>query len=472
MHLAGQVIETQHGTFTVIIHDILYRRTFENHFDSSTPYGGYPNLIDSPVSDEIGRIISTLIDLRERRIASGVDLAQYEPLSNSLVYIEILVGRSIPLSEMMPGGMFDPELTRGRGLWTQYRSFEMPDGTMVQIASMPGHQLDGRFEQEESIHYAMAQVVERIFYALMREAALGMGIYSIDFANRYLISGFDAISKSPFGGLFSNEAIESGMTAFGGGRPQIMSKARQDAKFGVPSVFEIDFDRLLAQVKFTSPVIESSFPSVVPWDPHEPPPIYDNFEINDLRDDLWQLRQENSEYFNYLVAEGVLTAESISPPSDMESVLSLTSSASRTLEQVSTYEARLRIHRQAVGNFGQASLQLGADVPGLTFWVTGCRLGTPFFADQPNFDCFVSPGRVEYLSQLKFVEYDKWYSVRIEINPDTGHLQYYLDDELLDTYAPTNASDLISARFYPHIRLFAKKLTSFSVDIDDIRLSE
>jgi hypothetical protein len=45
------------------------------------------------------------------------------------------------------------------------------------------------------------------------------------------------------------------------------------------------------------------------------------------------------------------------------------------------------------------------------------------------------------------MEYDRWYTLRIQMDPQTAELSYYLDGQLLDRFQPTNVDWLMKQKF-------------------------
>ena len=64
----------------------------------------------------------------------------------------------------------------------------------------------------------------------------------------------------------------------------------------------------------------------------------------------------------------------------------------------------------------------------------------------PHIGCNIGPdGEKEYLTPDQYVEYDTWYSVRIDFDPVTQEQTYYVDGELIGQYLPKISTNSVSA---------------------------
>ena len=74
--------------------------------------------------------------------------------------------------------------------------------------------------------------------------------------------------------------------------------------------------------------------------------------------------------------------------------------------------------------------------------MTVCRLAMPW-ATQLRNSMSQPPDTTCSRTQAVPIHFDQWYIVRIEISPENGAVQYYLDGKLIDTYLPDDAEKLL-----------------------------
>jgi len=95
----------------------------------------------------------------------------------------------------------------------------------------------------------------------------------------------------------------------------------------------------------------------------------------------------------------------------------------------------------------EGRLQIGANSKGGT-WLgldksSTCALFTKPDIDALSFDCNLSSdGETEFTTPDLQVEFDKWYTIRIDYDPITQEQKYYLDDKFLGQHTPKNPPDL------------------------------
>lgn len=213
LELAGQKVETKYGSFTLLISRSHFQFLYKEHFGETTELGGYPNFSDSHLREEISRIISTLIQLKENEISVGsVNLATYEPKPKDFVAIFANPGATYQLADSLPEGMVDPENVQNIvSLQVGFPTLKTEDGqhVFIRMVGAPGYhadELDPNMTLEKSL--GASQFILAIGQ-LVSEASASQG--TGDMAK--LFGPYDLISKSVYSGLFSNEEIK---TTFGG----------------------------------------------------------------------------------------------------------------------------------------------------------------------------------------------------------------------------------------------------------------
>ena len=155
--------------------------------------------------------------------------------------------------------------------------------------------------------------------------------------------------------------------------------------------------------------------------------------------------------------------------------LMLTKPQQRSLAQLQQLEARLKLASDLSG--GKASVEMSfqsrkVGVPG-RLWATGCWIGANV-GSQPSLECNIGGSSgLAYSTGYHDVAYDTWHKVRIEANPVSAELRYYLDGILIGSHAPSDAADVLQAdSFVPRISACTYSTgTSATRYVDDVRIT-
>jgi hypothetical protein len=181
------------------------------------------------------------------------------------------------------------------------------------------------------------------------------------------------------------------------------------------------------------------------------PWLYDNFEdiVYDHahNPDLWWRIGHSS----YSVGQwgGSLVFGSGMAPAHTGADLYLIKPPKRRLAEVSEFEAKLKFDAGPVGGFASVKTQISMDQGGGKGWWTQCMLSagnsTALF-----YSCDVStydgPNRTtEYRTLQIPTSFGVWHTAKIEADPGTARLSFYLDGVLIGTHLPQDAAVLLSA---------------------------
>jgi hypothetical protein len=148
----------------------------------------------------------------------------------------------------------------------------------------------------------------------------------------------------------------------------------------------------------------------------------------------------------------------------------------RSLEQIATFEARLNVSSESQGG-GFAKIQISTEYSNQSWW-TQCRLGNQLTPGGVTMVCVVGSSwndevKITQVTDFIEAEFDRWYTVRIELNPKNGCIQYYLDGQLLSTHTPANASLLLKSEFIAKLGIYSfGRDTSLSARFDDVRIGD
>lgn len=141
-----------------------------------------------------------------------------------------------------------------------------------------------------------------------------------------------------------------------------------------------------------------------------------------------------------------------------------------SIAEMSYLEARIKVDQQHEGDMGNLSIGIEALKPvvGNAVWWANCGIlvSTP----QPYFTCAQESdgqGSFDYESESFYVEYDRWYAVRIEFNSETAELTFYFDGEQVGQWQPANVSQLLDNRFHVVISSWNDVGTTVEGDVDD-----
>ena len=130
------------------------------------------------------------------------------------------------------------------------------------------------------------------------------------------------------------------------------------------------------------------------------------------------------------------------------------------------FEGKLKISDDHTGGYAAVELFIQANnIAGHNWW-TQCVLGTSGGA-QASFYCDVTTDprgvyEVEYSTGTS-ASLDTWHVLRIETDPSTAELGFFLDGKLVGNYVPTDAADLVTAN------TFRPKVTVWNGDVNTRR---
>lgn len=219
LRLAGQVVENKYGSFTFLFGDTLYQYAYTGNVRETADInaGGYPNFADSNLKDEIGRIISTLIQLKNKEINVGsVDLATYEPKPKDYVAIYTNPGTIIMLQQSMPEGLIKEEDYKRHEGTLGFPILKGPNGEELIIKPEQWSVFEEGYDEltggpDQNLRRA-------ICYDSIRRSMMAIGL--VDDAlkaqglSRWSLSWTD-LYAGPFGELFTaNQEMADGLAVF------------------------------------------------------------------------------------------------------------------------------------------------------------------------------------------------------------------------------------------------------------------
>jgi hypothetical protein len=185
-------------------------------------------------------------------------------------------------------------------------------------------------------------------------------------------------------------------------------------------------------------------PTPIPaWEAMPEPPVYDQFEASNLDNKLWHAPSAaDSANFQWGIWEGEFNIKSL--PAGKHSGLDLFFTSTHRSTEISTFETKMKLWGGTFGNAFQ-KIQLNTTIDNNEWW-TLCKLGV--IKHDPTFVCEVYSNldgdvQKEYMTREIPAMRNAWHTVRIELSPTFGALQFYFDGALISTYLPKHANDLI-----------------------------
>jgi len=150
----------------------------------------------------------------------------------------------------------------------------------------------------------------------------------------------------------------------------------------------------------------------------------------------------------------------------------------RSLSQLRLFEGRLKISSDRSGGWSSVQLFIQSDNVNGHGWFTQCFLGGAPENATASFSCDVAfqSGNLwprEYSIPSISVNYDTWYTIRIEADPTTATLSYFLSGVPVGSHVPNDAAALIVAtNLRPSISVYNGDPNAFSTRyVDDVRIT-
>jgi PKD repeat protein len=164
-------------------------------------------------------------------------------------------------------------------------------------------------------------------------------------------------------------------------------------------------------------------------------------------------------------------------PTDKTTTLDLQRWGKHSLGQLRLFEARLKISSDRSGGGSAIWIHFQTPAVGYDDWYTECGLeGRPGDAAIAHCQIAQSQGdnwNDEYQTLGMQVNYDTWYTLRIETDPATANMRFFLDNTLLGSHTPKDAAALLSTS------TLSARLAALNFDqggrstryVDDVRIT-
>lgn len=221
------------------------------------------------------------------------------------------------------------------------------------------------------------------------------------------------------------------------------------------------------------PAVFFATPPAAAWQPYPQPPMYDDFESDTtlIDSNRWNLPTAlNPAEFNVSLWKGELNIQSLVEQRGLQTI-NLEPAGSYTVASTQAFEARMSIRSLSYGPQSYAKIQLAASFNNQD-WAAGCRMGGN--GEMAAFACGVYVTKngdttTEYETLDIPVKRYIYYTVRIELDPQTGAVQFLRDGEVIATYLPNDAASLRgSLRLRPIIGVVSSGMVD--AGFDEVRI--
>lgn len=150
----------------------------------------------------------------------------------------------------------------------------------------------------------------------------------------------------------------------------------------------------------------------------------------------------------------------------------------RRWQQVQRIQARLKVSSDRSGNWSPVGIVTYADEINGHTWFASCTLGGSANSSQASFSCgiFIHQGNSypsEYWTPEVLVDYGSWHTARIETDPYTANVRFYLDNTLIGSHTPTDAAALVgNDQLQVAITVWGAEANSSATRyVDDVRIT-
>ena len=242
-------------------------------------------------------------------------------------------------------------------------------------------------------------------------------------------------------------------------------------KFGIRealAALAIDVSIILA-LRIGPPVIPPPQATRTPSPPQTPMPtsISDDFNnyiydggFNQNIWDYWGVIKTN---IHQQQGRLIISADSVIQPRIVAKSFS-----SFSLNVPMYFEAKLR--ESSLAHSGAVNMKISTSLSGDNYWETECNISALSIDQKGLAYCSVgTENGTEYDLPGKSVEFDNWYTFRIEVDPTTMNFSYFIDGQNIGSHIPKDSATLRNSKFSITIgaHSVAKKLLGY---VDDVMI--
>ncbi len=210
-------------------------------------------------------------------------------------------------------------------------------------------------------------------------------------------------------------------------------------------------------------------PTPTPTIALEAAPIYDDFD-NPTFDGMWDAARwglDDADKCEVSQQEGFLSFSCTKPTGSSLNALRYEVA---TFEEFNIVEARLMFDGEMQTNEGNVAIIFGTTL-GEKWWDAGCGLYGHTQKPTAQSHCVVFSGdNREYSIDGPGVAYDTWHVVRIELNPESAELRFFIDGQPVGTHTPADAEALKTAEFVIYLQVWLGDGTLTTAHFDEVRI--
>ena len=205
--------------------------------------------------------------------------------------------------------------------------------------------------------------------------------------------------------------------------------------------------------------------------------LYDDFSdatynavLNPLK---WSIAYGSPNFSAKQVNGTLVLSNTANTPASTGVGLHLTQPPQRSLRDLRRFQARLKMVNDHHGGWDALNMRITADGISGHGWWTECQMG----GLGPQIECDVttySGGNYpwEYTTGSQYLSYDTWYTVTIDIDPNTALISFYLNGSLIGSHTPADASALMTAsNFVPLYQVWIGDANTYGTRyVDDVQI--
>jgi hypothetical protein len=210
------------------------------------------------------------------------------------------------------------------------------------------------------------------------------------------------------------------------------------------------------------------------------PTIYDNFDnpaydgsFNPL---IWSSSDPNT-FVQFRQQAGALMVTNTPSANPQGESFFVNRPRFRSWQQMQQIEVRFKVSSDRSGGWSPVQLTSWTEEVNGHPWFVSCTQAGAANLAQASFGCyiFIRQGNSypsEYSTPELFVNYDTWHTVRMEFDPHTANIRFYLDNALIGSHTPADAAALrVNDRMIVAITVWgAEPNSSATRYVDDVRI--
>jgi hypothetical protein len=230
---------------------------------------------------------------------------------------------------------------------------------------------------------------------------------------------------------------------------------------------DVDDVRLVAAPETTAASGPTSAPSPATAAGADPT-LYDNFD-NPALDGAWDTARWKVTFdageAHVEQKEGVLM---ITGQSSGGNGLNAIRPGERTIDEIGMIEAKVMLDSNIEAARGEAGLVIGGLSTG-GWWYMGCNVSGQPGDGEARAGCNTGDG---YETEAVPVQFDTWYTLRLEVSPDTAAITFFIDGQPIDEFLPADPEAIKKAIFSVDLAVFSEDDGVVTGYFDDVRLGQ